>query len=513
MAETRRSTYALAGWLFLRLLCLSYLFAFWSLAQQVQGLIGHDGILPAQEYMAAVAAGADSQHVGWDRFRLVPTVFWLSTSDVFLRALCVGGALLSALAVVGAAPAVLLPMLWVAYLSLVVVCRDFLSYQWDALLLETGLLALPLARLTLWDRLSLATDPPRVARWVLWWLLFRLMFGSGLVKIVSGDPTWRDLTALAMHYETQPLPTPLAWYASQLPLWLHKISTALVLGVELAAPWLMFVSRNARAVAATLFAGLQCLIALTGNYAFFNLITIALCLTLLDDSMLRRLAPAFVRSSSTRPAKAQHSAERRIVRNVVAGWPMLLAAILAAVTVPVSLVTLTGQMGMTLPASTLVYPVMRAIEPARSVNPYGLFAVMTTTRPEIVVEGSRDGVTWLSYQFTDKVGDERRPPPWVAPFQPRLDWQMWFAALSDYDREAWFQRLCESLLRGSPSVLKLLARDPFGGKPPQYLRSTLYQYRFAGATAHFQAGEWWTRERIGPYSPVLSLSPLSQPSR
>jgi lipase maturation factor 1 len=505
VAEKYRSTYALGGWLFIRLLCLSYLFAFWSLAQQVQGLIGQDGILPAREYMANVVAAANSQHIGWDRFHLVPTLFWLSTSDAFLRGLCVGGALLAAFAVAGAAPALVLPLLWVAYLSLVVVCRDFLSYQWDALLLETGLLAIPVARLTLWDSLGRAADPPRVARWLLWWLLFRLMFGSGLVKIASGDPTWRDFTALAVHYETQPLPTPFAWYASQLPLWFHKLSTAVVLGVELVVPWLIFVSRRPRAVAATMLVGLQCLIAVTGNYAFFNLISVALCLTLLDDSMLRRLAPAFMGSASTSPARAQHSGARRIVASAFVRWPMVAAAILAAVTIPVSLVTLTGQMGLTLPASTLVYPLMRAVEPVQSVNPYGLFAVMTTTRSEIIVEGSNDGVTWEPYQFTDKVGDERRSPGWVAPFQPRLDWQMWFAALSEYEREAWFQRFSARLLRGSPSVLKLLARDPFGGKPPQYLRSTLYQYRFAGATAHFRAGEWWTRERIGPYSPVLSL--------
>jgi len=178
---------------------------------------------------------------------------------------------------------------------------------------------------------------------------------------------------------------------------------------------------------------------------------------------------------------------------------------LAVVTVPASVVILAGQLGITPPGTTMVAPLMRAIDPLRSVNPYGLFAVMTTTRSEIVVEGSNDAVTWLAYEFPDKVGDERRRLPWVAPFQPRLDWQMWFASLSEYDREPWFQRFCVRLLEGSPAVLKLLARDPFAGKAPRFVRGTLYQYRFAGASAHFKSGVWWTRERLGAYSPVLSL--------
>jgi hypothetical protein len=507
VAEKRQTSYAIAGWLFLRLIGVAYLFAFWSLAQQADGLIGHDGILPVRDYMAALTAAADSQHIGWDRIRLVPTVFWLGTSDGFLRGLCVSGTVLAGLLVVGALPALLLPLLWIAYLSLSVVCRDFLSYQWDALLLETGLLAIPFARLTRWDRLSRATDPPRVARWLAWWLLFRLMFGSGVVKLASGDPTWWGLTALAVHYETQPIPTPLAWYVARLPLWFHKLSTAIVLAVELTAPWLVVGPGRLRLFAAALLVGLQVLIALTGNYAFFNLITIALCVTLLDDATLRRLAPALTRMSSNpvRSTEQGLSSMGRTFARALSLWPTLLAVCFAVATVPVSVVILAGQLGITPPGTSVVAPLMRAIDPLRSVNPYGLFAVMTTTRPEIIVEGSNDGVVWLAYEFADKVGDERRRPPWVAPFQPRLDWQMWFASLSEYEREPWFQRFCVRLLEASPSVLKLLARDPFAGKAPRFVRSTLYQYRFAGASAHFKSGVWWTRERLGAYSPVLSL--------
>jgi lipase maturation factor 1 len=521
VGETRQTSYAIAGWLFLRLIGVAYLFAFWSLAQQADGLIGHDGILPVREYMAALAAAADSQRIGWDRIRLVPTLFWLGTSDGFLRALCVSGTVLAGLLIAGAMPALLLPLLWAGYLSLAVVCRDFLSYQWDALLLEAGLLALPFASLTRWDWLSRATDPPRIARWLVWWLLFRLMFGSGVVKLASGDPTWWGLTALAVHYETQPIPTPVAWYVARLPLWFHKMSTAMVLAVELIAPWLVVGPRRLRHFAASLLIGLQVLIALTGNYAFFNVIAIALCVTLLDDATLRRLVPALSgplrgMSSNTASAAEQQGlfSVGRAFARAASLWPTLLAAGLAVVTVPASVVILAGQLGITPPGTTVVAPLMRAIDPLRSVNPYGLFAVMTTTRPEIIVEGSNDGVTWLAYEFADKVGDERRRPPWVAPFQPRLDWQMWFASLSEYDREPWFQRFCVRLLEGSPSVLKLLARDPFAGKAPRFVRSTLYQYRFAGASAHFKSGVWWTREPLAAYSPVLSLRrPASEEQR
>ena len=494
----RPPSYAFAGWLFLRLLGIVYLVAFWSLAVQVRGLVGHDGILPAREYVAAVTQWADTHQVGLDRFRLVPTLCWFATSDRFLEGLSVGGAALAALMVVGVAPAVLLPLLWVIYLSLTVVCQDFLSYQWDTLLLETGLLAIFVAPLTRWDRLRRAGDPPRIARWLLWWLLFRLMFGSGIVKLASGDSTWHGLTALAYHYETQPLPTPVAWFAHHLPSWFQKASTAATLGVELVAPWFVFAPRRLRALACALLVGLQGLIALSGNYAFFNLLTLALCLLLWDDAMLERIAPVLRRRAR------MEAVERRGI-NHRGHWPMWMLAGIALVTVPVSIVTIASQAGMSVPGAAIVAPLARLVDPFRSVNSYGLFAVMTTTRPEIVVEGSDDGVTWLPYEFKYKAGDVRRGLSWVAPHQPRLDWQMWFAALGRYEGEFWFQSFCARLLEGSPSVLGLLAYDPFHGRPPRLVRGVFYQYHFADAATRARDGVWWTRERFGSYSPVLSL--------
>jgi hypothetical protein len=370
-----------------------------------------------------------------------------------------------------------------------VVGRDFLGFQWDALLLEAGVLAIPMAPMTWWDRPGRPVDPPRVARLLIWWLLFRLMFGSGIVKLTSGDPTWRDLSALAVHFETQPLPTVAAWYVSRLPLIVHRGMTAAVLIVELLVPWLMLVRGRPRLAACGAFIALQVGIALTGNYAFFNLLTIALCITLIDDRTLRRF----------RQSRAAHR-DPGAWRRAAPGW---LAVALAIVTVPVSLVGVAHQLRTALPGEAMVMPVAAAVAPFRSINTYGLFAVMTTVRLEVEIEGSDDGVAWRPFGFAFKPDDPGQPPRWIAPFQPRLDWQMWFAALSRYDQEDWLRRFCARLLEGSRPVRQLLDLDPFGGRPPRLLRAVLYRYRFSTAEQRRSSGVWWTRERLSAYSPQL----------
>jgi hypothetical protein len=482
---------------FLRLLGIAYLFAFWSLAQQIDGLIGSEGILPASDYLEAVGRAMDADGVGASRYMTWPTIFWASSSDRFLQGVAIAGAVMSALLAVGAVPGVLLPLLWGAYLSLSVVCGDFLSYQWDALLLETGLLAIPLAPLAWWHRPQTAGDPPSIARWLVWWLLFRLLFGSGLVKLASGDPTWRDLTALAVHYETQPLPTPVAWYLAQLPLWVHQGTTAIVLALELFVPWLMFAARRARLTACAAIVALQIAIALTGNYAFFNLLTVAIAVMLLDDRTFHRFAGT--------PERAAAGGRSRM--RLAVAWTI------AVLTLPVSVVMLATNLGLEPAGYSFVTRHAALAAPFRSVNQYGLFAVMTTTRPEIVVEGSLDGVTWEPYEFRYKPGDPLRGPKWIAPFQPRLDWQMWFAALSRFEEEAWFQRFGRRLLARSPPVLKLLARDPFEGQSPRFLRATLYRYRFSDAATGRRTGAWWTREELGLFAPVLSDRAMASSNR
>ena len=484
----KERTYAVASWLFLRLLGIAYLFAFWSLALQIDGLIGSEGILPARDYLGAIGRAMDADGIGASRLATWPTIFWLDSSDRFLQSVAIAGVVMAALLAAGCIPGVLLPLLWGAYLSLSVVCGDFLSYQWDALLLETGLVAMPLGPFVWWQRPQNATNPPSIARWLTWWLLFRLMFGSGVVKLASGDPTWRGLDALAVHYETQPLPTPIAWYLAQMPLWFHRGTTAVVLALELFAPWLIFGARRARLVACTAIVALQVAIALTGNYAYFNLLTVALSLMLLDDRTFVR----FERASE--PAAVRRDRSR--IRLGIA-WAI------AVLTLPVSVVMLATQFGIMPPGYSIVSRQAALIDPFRSVNRYGLFAVMTTTRLEIVVEGSLDGLTWLPYEFRYKPGDPMRGPHWIAPFQPRLDWQMWFAALSRFEEEAWFQQFGRRLLARSPPVLRLLARDPFEGQSPRFLRAVLYRYRFSDAATRRRTGAWWTRQELGLFSPVL----------
>jgi hypothetical protein len=442
--------------------------------------------------MADVREWAGGIGLGAGRYHLVPTLFWLSASDAALQGVAYAGAGLAVLTIAGLAPALGLPLLWILYLSLTIVCRDFLGFQWDGLLLETGLLAVCLAPWRWRDRFVDASDPPRLARWLVWWLLFRLMFASGVVKLASGDPAWRDLSALAVHYETQPLPTPIAWYAWLLPLWFHRFSTVVVFVIELGVPWLIVAGVRWRRLAALTLIGLQALIALTGNYAFFNLLTVALCVMLLDDQALGRLA-------SRRPAG----------KATVAGWRALaLPLVVAVLTVPVSVSILAGQIG--LPVPSVIDPLQEAIDPFRSVNRYGLFAIMTTTRPEIEVEGSMDGVEWRAYEFHDKPGPLNRRPAWVAPLQPRLDWQMWFAALGRYEENLWFQRFCGRLLEGSRPVANLLTRNPFPDHPPRFIRATLYRYRFAGWRAHRETGAWWVRERLREYMPSTSPAASSR---
>ena len=484
-----RPSFSLASWLFLRLVGVAYFFAFLSLATQILGLIGQNGILPASEFLGMIHS-----RVGAERYWFFPTLAWLSASDTALRVMSVGGVIGAVLLIFDIAPILILPLVWVLYLSLVTVGQDFLAFQWDSLLLETGFLVIFLAPWRLWPRRSTEAEPPTVPRWLLWFLLFRLMFSSGVVKLASGDPTWRNLTALEYHYYTQPLPTPIAWYVHLAPPWFQHASTVFVFFVELAIPFLIFAPRLWRFVGGGFLILLQLLIALTGNYAFFNLLTVALCLLLFDDAFLARFFP---RGLAERLRVATPNPRRFSFRR----W----------VTAPVALVIFAAgllQLADVLSIEWVPAPAFHLLSdlgPMRMVNGYGLFAMMTTERPEIVIQGSNDGETWLDYPFKFKAGDLNRAPRWVEPFQPRLDWQMWFAALADYRSSPWFSHLIFQLLKGSPPVLALLARNPFPESPPKYLRALIYDYQFTTWRERRVHGEWWHRSLRGEYFPTVSL--------
>jgi lipase maturation factor 1 len=436
---------------FLRLLGLVYFVAFVSFGIQAQGLLGAHGILPFQEYLKAVKEALHGAAY-WN----VPTLLWILPNDTAMKALWLTGCLWALIAVFGKWQRAAMAVCLVLWISLCSVGQDFYSFQWDILLSEAGLLAI-------------FADAARVRIWLFRWLLFRLMFFSGMVKLLSADAAWRGLTALTYHYYTQPLPTPLAWYMQQLPVWFQKATVGFLFLVELAVPFLFFAPRRLRHIAAWLTIALQVLILLTGNYTFFNYLTIFLCMWLFiePDEHCRASRPVTIGLT--------------VVIGVLSGLTCLQ---LFSVPLP--------------PGGEAI---MRAADPLRIVNSYGLFAVMTTTREEIVVEGSNDGVNWKAYEFPYKPGNVYRWPPIVAPYQPRLDWQMWFAALGSYQNNRWFVNMILRLLQGEPSVLRLFSYNPFPKAPPKYVRAITYSYTFT----HFGDRAWWAREETGTYLPAVSL--------
>jgi lipase maturation factor 1 len=491
--------YRIARWMFLRALGVVYLIAFVSLWVQVQGLMGPRGILPAQDFLDLVRV-----QLGAERYWLVPTILWLGAGARGLNIVCGLGALGSVLLMSDVWPRGCLIALWALYLSLVAVGQDFLSFQWDALLLEAGFLAMLLAPGHLLPRRHPVSPPRPLALVLLWGLLFRLVFESGAVKLTSGDPTWRHLTALDFHFFTQPLPTWTAWYANLLPSPGKRLEVLGTFLLELVPPVLIFCGRRLRLIGWVGIVVMQLLIMSTGNYAFFNLLTLALSLLLLDDGIWRRVLPVRALRFVSTVGHDQPRPNAAIV-TVGLGPPLLLLQLVSFAT------TVAPGAGAQLPR--FLEPVFGLLAPFRSLNGYGLFRVMTTERLEIIVEGSNDGTDWRTYEFRYKPGPLEQRPRFVEPHQPRLDWQMWFAALDQFNRTTWFQAFLLRLLEGSPEVLALLASNPFPDHPPKYLRATLYDYRFTDLTTRRASHAWWSRSRRGAYSPMVGLAGTAAPGQ
>jgi len=453
------------------------LVAFASLAAQAKGLFGASGVAPIA---ALVGSAKRAEHSFWQH----PSAFWWNSSDEMIAAVWIVGIVAAVALSLGLMPRVALALSWFAYLSFVSLGWPFMSFQWDTLLLEVTFTAFFFAPWRIWDRLPSHPDPHPIARWAIWWLLFRLIFRSGYVKLASGDPTWADLTALTYHYWTQPLPTVIAWYASLLPTWFHQLCCLLMFVIELGVPFLIWVPRPwARRSAAASIGMLMVLIALTGNYGFFNLLTIALCISLLDDRLMQRLVPARFLPG-----------DPNVRRSTWDVRPGVAPALIIGVTVVVFFM---GTFGERFPRW------LGPIYPFSTFNNYGLFAVMTTERPEISLEGSRDGETWQPYVFRYKPGPLDRPPVWTTPHQPRLDWQMWFAALGDYRRNIWLSNLMRRLLEGEPTVHELLGENPFGDEPPKQVRAIVRPYRFTTPEEREATGTWWNQGDPALYAPIL----------
>ncbi len=455
-----------------------YAIAFVSFWRQAHGLIGEHGILPAGRFLAS----AEQQLGTVDAVLRLPTLLWLGAGDTAIDLLCGAGCLAALLGVVGVAPALSLCLCWIGYLSVIHGGQVFLSYQWDILLLEAGFLAILWAPLTLRPRGIWPGSPSRAVVWLSRWLIFRLMWSAGIVKLLSGDPTWHNLTATTFHYETQPIPSWTSHFAHHLPAWFHVLEVVATFGIELVLPLAIFGSHRWRQVAACGFAGLMFVIGVTGNYGFFNLLTLVLCLPLL----------------------AGRARDDTPLADAVRTWPGLVLTPVTVLLFLLGTAHLGATIGLTLPGAGLLLPLQRQLAPLHLTSSYGLFASMTTERPEIVVEGSDDGDTWQEYGFRWKPTHLQRRPTFAPLHMPRLDWQLWFAALRGYERAPWFGHFAARLLEGTPGVLDLLAVDPFSGRPPRYLRARLYDYRFSSPEER-QRGIWWSRSAVQPFTPVLSL--------
>lgn len=469
-------TYDLLTSLFLRGFALIFLAAFYSFATQSLGLIGSEGIIP----VASLLASAKAVLGNWCYWEF-PVVFWFNSSDLMVQLVCYGGMLFSVLLFFNVLPRLSLFVLYVLYLSLIDAGQVFMTFQWDLLLLETALISIILVRYR------------TLGIWLLRWLVFRFFFASALVKLASGDSSWWDLTALNYHFLTQPLPTPLAWYAYYLPPFVLKLATAMTLVIELLVPFLIFFPRYPRFFAGLMFFCLQTSILLTGNYNFFNFTAILLCLSLYDDAAIAWLIPRRLREVLR---------QRQLIS---APWRItsLFAVIFTMVTVTLSFVQFNSRFLGYAPifsgwANSLLAPL-------QIVNTYGPFAVMTKKRYEIIIEGSEDGRNWKEYAFKYKPGDVNRRPPWNIPFQPRVDWQLWFAALAPPEASPWFTLFMQRLLENSPAVTGLLAYNPFPDMPPVYVRALFFDYTYTTAEQYRETGAWWNRELVGVFYPVVSL--------
>ncbi len=495
--------YGFTFWVFFRGLGLIYLLAFTSLWSQIIPLVGENGIEPAGQYLDAVNQRVTAgNYSALEKYLRVPTLCWWNSSDGFLNALCAAGVVISMFVVAGLLTGPSVVLLWILYLSLAVVCNTWLGFQWDSLLLEVGLIAVFLAPWRVWENPRSPTSPPLIPILILRWLLFRLMFMSGAVKVLSRDPAWADWTALNHHYLTQPLPTTLAWHAHHLPEWFQKASVGGMFFIELIVPFLIFLPRRLRIISIWPMAGLMLLILMTGNYTFFNWITLLLCFAMLDDQALVQIIPMRWRkrfAMHTRSPVDQVTGLRQRFRQGHFVCTIVFLLVVNSVTTEQLLRTFRSN------PPEWMGKLSERLAGLRSINSYGLFAVMTKRRPEIIIEGSNDEVAWKPYEFYYKPGDLSLAPHWVAPHQPRLDWQMWFAALGRVQQNPWFINLCVRLLEGEKTVLTLFKDNPFADRPPRFIQASLYEYHFTNPEEREATGNWWKRELLGLYLQPISF--------
>jgi hypothetical protein len=464
--------YWLTRFCFQRFLGSIYLIGFLIVVNQIHPLIGERGLLPAKLFL---------QKVGfWD----TPSLFWFHCSDKAFSIVGWSGVVLSVTALTGISErfgifvsVAVWALLWLFYLSFVNVGQTFYGFGWETLLLETGFLAIFLG--------SSETAPPTTIIWLIRWILFRVIFGAGLIKL-RGDACWRDLTCMLYHYETQPLPNPLSWSFHHLPPFIHKAEILFTHFIELVAPWGLFIPGMAGYVAGAFQILFQILLILSGNLSWLNYITLVLCIACFDDKILSKWIP--VQIPETVSIAPLHQ-----------GIAILLTAFILLLSIQ--------------PVLNMISPrqiMNRSFEPFHLVNTYGAFGSVTKERMEIVFQGTAEpdpetAANWREYEFKAKPGSVSRRPAVVSPYHYRLDWQMWFAAMSSFRYHPWILNLAAKLLKGDPGALSLLAHNPFPNAPPKYLRAELYHYRFTTAEERKKSGHWWKRTYVREYLPPLSL--------
>jgi lipase maturation factor 1 len=510
----------LPRWLFLRGIGLIYFSAFFSLLFQVRGLIGPDGVLPASEYLDAVAKSAAA-----GRFWYAPTIFWVSTSSHMLMAVCWIGLAASLLVVFNCLPRVSLFVCFISFLSFVAASGEFSGYQSDGMLLEAGFIVLFLAPMGFRPGFGATQPPIRAGVFLLLWEWFRIYFESGIAKIASGDPEWRNFTAMDEYYQNGPLPTWIGWYMQHLPHWFHAATAFGTLALELVLVFMLFLPRRWRIVCFFIVTPWQIGVILSANYTFLNYLVLALGIFLLDDRFIQQFVPARWKrdwtpvpvepvqtessvetthdsvetnvpvSRSNEPADWTHS-----LRHQLSNFQLTLTCVMFAWLFYASTTLLVL---MVWPSAPLPTGPVVALEPFRIADRYGLFARMTRGRYEIEFQGSMDGQNWTTYQFRNKPQDPHEAPRIYAPYQPRFDWNLWFASLSDWRSDPIVVRTEERLLAGSPDVVALFKTNPFPERPPRIVRAIVWQYWFSTREAKHTQGVWWTRQLLGLYAPTL----------
>jgi hypothetical protein len=496
----------IARWLFLRALGLIYYSAFFSLVFQIRGLIGPQGILPAKEYLETVASS-----VGHARFWYAPTLFWISSGSHALMALCWVGMFAALLLTLNLWPRGMLAVCFLCFLSFVSAAGEFSGYQSDGMLLEAGFLSLFFAPTGFRPRWGVASPPSLAGLFLLQWEWFRIYFESGIAKIASGDPQWRHFTAMDEYYQNGPLPTWIGWYAHQLPHWFHAATAFGTLALELVIVWMLFLPRRWRIVLFFIVTPWQMGIILSANYTFLNYLVLVLGFLLLDDRFLlpflpRRWKESFVNQSSATPPANETSANdwRALLQPSLRALKLTFTAVLLTWLFYASTVQLIWMIKPGIPFPTT--PVA-ALEPFRIADRYGLFAVMTRGRYEIEFQGSADGQTWLIYPFRFKPQDPAKAPGIYAPYQPRFDWNLWFASLGPWRADPIVVRTEAHLLSGDLDVLLLFAGNPFPNAPPHRVRAVLWQYWFTTLAEKHSQGLWWRRQQLGLYAPTLEREP------